>query len=180
MLIFWAWATCGWIPRNTIFHSEKLSFFRKMETEHSFELSLNICVFYRRISNLEIQNFSLENHMINARHHFVDGWHLLTKGVKPASSPPPMWLIMWLARVVWGVWVIYGLGKNFLENNNNNIYKNNNDNNNSIILGGTAAHCRSYRRSYVYNILEGEELINEHSRDFLSYKVFNWFPLSIF
>ena len=45
-----------------LFHSEKLSFFRKMETEHSFELSLNICVFYRRISNLEIQNFSLENH----------------------------------------------------------------------------------------------------------------------
>ena len=72
-----------------LFHSEKLSFFRKMETEHSFELSLNICVFYRRISNLEIQNFSLENHMINARHHFVDGWHLLTKGVKPASSPTP-------------------------------------------------------------------------------------------
>ena len=74
---------------ETQFHSEKLSFFRKMETEHSFELSLNICVFYRRISNLEIQNFSLENHMINARHHFVDGWHLLTKGVKPASSPTP-------------------------------------------------------------------------------------------
>ena len=57
--------------------------------------------------------------------------------------------------------MIYGLGKNFFENNNNNIYKNNNDNNNSIILGGTAAHCRSYRRSYVYNKLEGEELTNK-------------------
>ena len=55
---------------ETQFHSEKLSFFRKMETEHSFELSLNICVFYRRISNLEIQNFSLENLMINARQPF--------------------------------------------------------------------------------------------------------------
>ena len=76
--------------------------------------------------------------------------------------------------------MIYGLGKNFFENNNNNIYKNNNDNNNSIILGGTAGHCRSYRRSHVCNKLEGEELINEHSHDFLSYKVFNWFPQSIF
>ena len=60
------------------------------------------------------------------------------------------------------------------------VYKNNNDNNNSTILGGTAAHCRSYRRSHVCNKLEGEEMINEHSRDFLSYKVFNWLPQSIF
>ena len=35
------------------FHSEKLSFVHKKETEHSFELSLSICVFYRRIFNLE-------------------------------------------------------------------------------------------------------------------------------
>ena len=49
------------------FHREKLSFVYKKETEHSFELSLSICVFYRRIFNLEIQNFSLENHhMMNA------------------------------------------------------------------------------------------------------------------
>ena len=29
----------------------------KKETEHSFELSLSICVFYPRIFNLEMQNF---------------------------------------------------------------------------------------------------------------------------
>ena len=53
------------------FHGEKLSFVYKKETEHSFELSLSICVFYRRIFNLEIQNFSLENHhMMNARQTF--------------------------------------------------------------------------------------------------------------
>ena len=46
------------------FHSEKLSFVHKKETEHSFELSLSTCVFYRRIFNLEMQNFSLENHHI--------------------------------------------------------------------------------------------------------------------
>ena len=39
------------------FHSEKLSFVHKKETEHSFELSLSICVFH-----LEMQNLSLENH----------------------------------------------------------------------------------------------------------------------
>ena len=52
-------------------YSEKLSFVQKKETEHSFELSLSICVFYRRIFNLEMQNFSLENHhMMNARQPF--------------------------------------------------------------------------------------------------------------
>ena len=44
------------------FHSEKLSFIHKEETENSFELCLSICVFYRRTFNLEMQNFSLENH----------------------------------------------------------------------------------------------------------------------
>ena len=34
------------------FHGEKLSFVYKKETEHSFEHSLSICVFYRRIFNL--------------------------------------------------------------------------------------------------------------------------------
>ena len=48
------------------FHSEKLSFVHKKETEHSFELSLSIGVFYRRIFNLEMQKFSLKNnHMMN-------------------------------------------------------------------------------------------------------------------
>ena len=46
------------------FHSEKLSFVHKKETEHSFELSLSICVFHRRILHLEMQNLSLENHHI--------------------------------------------------------------------------------------------------------------------
>ena len=36
------------------FHSEKLSSVHKKETEHSIELSLSICVFYRRIFNLEM------------------------------------------------------------------------------------------------------------------------------
>ena len=53
------------------FHEEKLSFVYKKETEHSFEHSLSICVFYWRIFNLEIQSFSLENnHMMNARQTF--------------------------------------------------------------------------------------------------------------
>ena len=38
--------------------SEKRSFVYKKETEYSFELSLSICVLYRRIFNLEMQNFS--------------------------------------------------------------------------------------------------------------------------
>ena len=50
------------------FLGEKLSFVHKKESEHSFELSLSTCVFYRRIFNLEMQNFSLENHhMITLR-----------------------------------------------------------------------------------------------------------------
>ena len=44
------------------FPGEKLSFIHKKETEHSFEHSLSICVFYRRIFNLKMQNVSLENH----------------------------------------------------------------------------------------------------------------------
>ena len=44
------------------FQSAKLSFVHKKESEHSFELSLSICVFYRRIFNLEMQNFCLGNH----------------------------------------------------------------------------------------------------------------------
>ena len=53
------------------FHDEKLSFVHKKESEHSFEVSLSICVFYRCIFNLEMQNFGLENHhMMNARKPF--------------------------------------------------------------------------------------------------------------
>ena len=52
------------------FHSEKLSFVHKKET-NSFELSLSTCVFYRRIFNLEMQNFSLENyHIMMSRQPF--------------------------------------------------------------------------------------------------------------
>ena len=59
----------GFLERQ--FHSEKLSFVHKKETEHSFQLPLSICVFYRRIFNLEMQNFSLQNHHImNARQPF--------------------------------------------------------------------------------------------------------------
>ena len=53
------------------FHSEKLSFVHKNESEQSFELSLPICVFYRHIFNHEMQNFTLENHhMMNASQPF--------------------------------------------------------------------------------------------------------------
>ena len=41
-------------------HSENRSFVYKKETEHSLELSLSICVFYWRIFNLEMQNFSFK------------------------------------------------------------------------------------------------------------------------
>ena len=49
------------------FHSEKLSFVHKKESEHSFELSLSICVFYRRTFNLEMQNVVENRNMMNAR-----------------------------------------------------------------------------------------------------------------
>ena len=71
------------------FHSEKLSFVHKKETEHSFELSLSICVFYRRIFNLEMQNFSLENHnMMTARQPFC-WWTTCTKVWNPFLPYPP-------------------------------------------------------------------------------------------
>ena len=49
------------------FHSEKLSFVHKKESEHSFELSLSICVFYRSTFNLEMQNVVENRNMMNAR-----------------------------------------------------------------------------------------------------------------
>ena len=64
------------------FHSEKLSFVHKKETEHSFELTLSL-LFYRCIFNLEMQNFSLENHhMMNGagkqwRPYYIAAWFCL-------------------------------------------------------------------------------------------------------
>ena len=84
------------------FHSEKLSFVHKKETEHSFELCLSICVFYRRIFNLEMQNFSLENHHImNARQPFC-WWMTFTKVSNPFLPSPPKWLT-WPLDVCGGV-----------------------------------------------------------------------------
>ena len=73
-----------------------LSFVHKKETEHSIELSLPICVFYRRIFSLEMQNFSLENHrMMNAHRHFVDGWHLLRCQIHFFIHPLTGWHDHW-------------------------------------------------------------------------------------
>ena len=65
---------------ETQFHREKLSFDHKKESEHSFELFLSICVFYRSIFNLKMQNISPENHhMMNARQPFC--WRM-TSGLR--------------------------------------------------------------------------------------------------
>ena len=90
------------------FHSEKLSFVHKKETEHSFELSLSICVFYRRIFNLEMQNFSLvNNHMMNARQPFCC-WMTFTTVSNPfLPSPPKIMVDMTIGRFRGSrVWVI--------------------------------------------------------------------------
>ena len=84
------------------FHSEKLSFVHKKETEHSFELSLSICVFYRRIFNLEMQNFSLENHHIMIARQPFCWWMTFTKVSNPFLPPPPKWLT-WPLGVCGGV-----------------------------------------------------------------------------
>ena len=89
------------------FHGEKLSFVHKKETEHSIELSLSICVFYRRIFNLEMQNFSLKNHhLMNACQPFC-WWMTFTKLSNPFLLPPPKWLT-WPLDVCGGrgIWVI--------------------------------------------------------------------------
>ena len=53
------------------FQSKKLSFVHKKESEHPFELSLSTFVFYRRIFNLEMQNFTPKSHhMMNASQPF--------------------------------------------------------------------------------------------------------------
>ena len=67
------------------FHSKKLSFVHKKESEHSFELSLSTCVFYQRILNLEMQKFSLENHhMMNARQPF--SWRMTSTLPSPGTT----------------------------------------------------------------------------------------------
>ena len=73
-------------------HSEKRSFVCKKETKHCFELSLSSCVLYRRIFNLEMQTFSLENHhMMKARQSFF--WSMtFTKVSNPFLPSPPKWL----------------------------------------------------------------------------------------
>ena len=91
----------GWIPRKKS-HSEKLSFVHKKETEHSFELSLSICVFSRRIFNLEMQNFSLENHHIMIARQPFCWWMTFTKVSNPFLPSPPKWLT-WLLDVCGGV-----------------------------------------------------------------------------
>ena len=92
------------------FHSKKLSFARKKESEHSLEISLPTCVFYRRIFNLEMQNFSLENqHMMNVRQPFC--WRITsTKGVKFAGFFPTPYVVVHLTSFggevgVMGDWV---------------------------------------------------------------------------
>ena len=84
------------------FHSEKLSFVHKKETEHSFELSLSICVFYRRIFNLEMQNFSLENHHIMNMHQPFCWWMTFTNVSNPFLPSPTKWLT-WPLDVCGGV-----------------------------------------------------------------------------
>ena len=98
------------------FHSEKLSFVHKKETEHSFELSLSICVFYRRIFNLEMQNFSLENHHIMIARQPFCWWMTFTKVSNPFLPSPPKWLT-WPLDVCEGVGYGWFLSwKNFSPN----------------------------------------------------------------
>ena len=68
----------------------------KNEIEHSIELSLSIRVLYRRIFNLQMQNFSLENrHLINARQPFW--WRTTFTDVSNPFLPHPLngWLDNW-------------------------------------------------------------------------------------
>ena len=92
------------------FHSEKLSFVHRKETEHSFELSHSIWVFYRRIFNLEIQNFGLKNHhLMNTRQPFC-WWMTFAKVPNPPLLPSLIWLTMWLlggGGGGGGEWMIY-------------------------------------------------------------------------
>ena len=96
------WIKQGWIPRKTI-SSGKLSFVHKKESEHFLELSLSICVFYRRIFNLEMPKFSLENyHVMNARQPFC--WRITSAKVSNPFLPTPYMvdhLPLWGRGYVW-------------------------------------------------------------------------------
>ena len=94
----------GFLERQ--FHREKLSFVHKKETEYSFELFLSICVFYRRICNLEMQNFCLENHHIMIVLQPFCWWMTFTKVSNPFLPSPPKWL-KWLT---WPLDVCRGVG----------------------------------------------------------------------
>ena len=74
---------------NFIARSFRLS--TKKETEHSFELSLSICAFCRHIFNLEMQNFSLENHHIMTTCQPFCWWMTFTKVSNPFLPSPPEW-----------------------------------------------------------------------------------------
>ena len=88
------------------FQSEKLWFVNRKETEHSFELFLSICVFYRHIFNLKRQNFSLDE----CAPAIVDGWHLLTCQI----CLFPHSLCVWPYVFCWGGgYGQFSLGKNF-------------------------------------------------------------------
>ena len=94
------------------FHSEKPSFVHKKESEHSFELSLSTCVFCRRIFNLEMQNFSLENqHMMNA--HQPLSWRMTSAKVLNSGFFPTPYLVAHLIIVGEGGCGWFSLGKNF-------------------------------------------------------------------
>ena len=78
----------GWIPRKTISQGKALVSPKK-ETEHSFDFSLSICAFYRRILNLQIQNFSLENHHMMKARQPCCWWMTFTKVSNPPLPPHP-------------------------------------------------------------------------------------------
>ena len=74
------------------FHSEKLSFVHKKETEHSIELSLSVCVFYRHIFNLWSWK---PPHDERAPAILVDGWHLLKCQIRFIPHPLNGWHDHW-------------------------------------------------------------------------------------
>ena len=85
-------------------HSEKLSFVHKKETEHSFELSLFICVFYRRIFKFECKTLVLKTTTWWTRaSHFVDGWHLLRCQIRFFPHPLNGWHDHWTFVGEWGM-----------------------------------------------------------------------------
>ena len=80
----------GFLERQ--FHSEKLSFVHKKETEHSIELSLSVCVFYRHIFNLWSWK---PPHDERAPAILVDGWHLLSYQIRFIPHPLNGWHDHW-------------------------------------------------------------------------------------